>query len=660
MARRSNSIPPRFRRLELQSELRTITETRAASVSRHLSPGPPPSVGTHRVACALMRLRPLPTLLLALILAAFTSPVAAQDNSDEVVVRVGLHASEKNFNPFIVPQAQPVTHDLTMLVYDTLFWSQSRLDPEPWLATGAEPSEDFRTWTITLRSDVRWHDGEAFTADDVAFTFQYFSDVGGPGRYGRHVYQHPVFESATVIDDTTVQLSFAEPVATFKLLPGGDLPILPQHIWEGIDDPRADDTSLPVGTGPYRMVDYQPNSSYRLEANEAYFLGAPLVDTLIMSVIPDVGTAFAALEAGELDLVARNVPVALTDQIERNNELDIIGGNRNQTVYLMFDMDRPGLDDRQVRKAVSLALDVDAMLNTIEGGMGRLGTDTWTSPNSPWTRDPEAAHLSDLIAANQLLDAAGYSAGSDGTRLSPGGQPLSFTLGVNGSMPNHVLAAELVNEQLTALGVAISIEPLDLSAVTAARGANADGSPPVDMLIDERESHAHDDPDHLYFLFHSAGGGVGDVFGNYANPEFDAVVEDALGEAEAVRRPLIHTAQDILAEDIPVVALYYPAGRTAYRPDAYDGWWSDEGHGVFTKRAFLPGYADVGNDADGRDQVDSALEPIVIPSEGLNNDEGGGSNTIVGIAIALVGATAAVAVGFGILRRRDNDEALVD
>ena len=178
------------------------------------------------------------------------------------------------------------------------------------------------------------------------------------------------------------------------------------------------------------------------------------------------------------------------------------------------------------------------------------------------------------------------------------------------------------------------------------------------MLIDELESHAHDDPDHLYFLFHGGSGGVGDVFGNYANPEFDAVVEDAPGEPEAVRRPLIHRAQDILAEDIPVIALYYPAGRIAYRPDTYDGWWSDEGHGVFTKRSFLAGYADVGNEADVRDQVDSALEPIIIPSEDPNSDGGGDSRAIVGVAIASIGAAAAV--GFGFLRRRGNGGAVLD
>ena len=595
-----------------------------------------------------MRVRTLPTVLLALILAVFAVPASAQDNGEEVVVRVALHADEKNLNPFVAPKAQPLTHDLTMLVYDTLFWSQSQLNPEPWLATGAEPSDDFRTWTVTLRSGVLWHDGEAFTADDVAFTFQYFSDIGGPGRYGRHVYEHPVFESATVIDDSTVELSFVEPVATFRLLPGGDLPMLPQHIWDGVADPRADVTTLPIGTGPFRMVDFQPDTSYRLEANEGYFLEPPIIDTLELLVIPDRGEAFEALEKGEVDLVARNIPTELNDEIGANEELEIVGSSRNQTVYLSFNLDSPGLDDPQVRRAISLALDSDLMLDTVEGGNGRLATETWTNPNSPWTRDPEGVRLSDLLAANQLLDGAGYAPGDDDTREGPGG-PLSFSLGVKSSDPNQVHAAELVVEQLEPLGVAITIEPFDSSATAAAQGPG-DGSPPLDMVIDELESNSQDDPDHLYFLFHSSSSGRsgGALFGNYANPDFDAAIETALGEQEASRRPMTHQAQDILAEDIPVVVLYYPAGRTAYRPAAFDGWWSDPGHGVFHKRAFLASYADDGS-ADG-EEADSGLTPI-----SLEDTSGGGWRIFAGAS-----ALAAGAVGFGVWRRRSLSEAAAE
>jgi peptide/nickel transport system substrate-binding protein len=588
---------------------------------------------------------------LAFILVASASPAAAQDVGDEVVIRVGLHAEEKNLNPFIVPQAQPLTHDLTMLVYDSLFWSQSRLEPEPWLATGAEPSDDFRTWTVTLRDGVRWHDGEAFTADDVAFTFRYFDQHRGPGRYGHHVYQHPVFESATVIDDTTVELAFAQPIASFKLVPGGDLPILPQHIWEGIEDPRADATSLPVGTGPFRMIDYQRGSSYWFEANQDYFLGAPLVDRLLMSVIPDEERAYADLLAGELDFVTANIPVSLVEDVERADELETIGGTLNQSVYLMFNLNEPALQDQQVRKALSLALAVDVMLEVIEGGQGRLGTDTWTHPNSPWTRDPIGAHLSDAIAAAQLLDAAGYGTGEGGNRTGPDGEPLALTVGVNPAVPGHLQAAEMVADQLGELGVPVGIEELTSSDINAARGDGGEGPPPVDLLIDEMESHAHDDPDHLYFLFHSSAGGIGQTFG-YANPELDAVLEQALGQTEDARLPLIHQAQDILAEDVPMIVLYYPAGRWGYRWAAYEAWTSDQGHGVFTKRSFLEQYAALD------DETNSGLNRLADPGEQSGDSGGPGLLPIAGLVAAAI--TGFALIGFGVFRQRRGGEPAPD
>ncbi len=467
-----------------------------------------------------------------LMVSLLATPAAAQDEDGEVVVRIGLHAAEKNLNPFITPQALPITHDFTMLVYDTLFWSQASLDPEPWLATGAEPSDDFRTWTVTVRDDVTWHDGEAFTADDVAFTFQYFTDIAGPGRYGHHVYDHPIFTSAEVIDDTTVALTFAEPVGTFALLPGGDLPILPQHIWEGVEDPRADATSLPVGTGPFRMTEYQPGESYRLEANADYFKGAPTVDTIIMPVVADAQAAFAALQAGELDFVTRNVPAPLLEPIGGNPDVEVIEGSRMQSTYLMFNTRKPMLNDATVRKAISMALDLDAFVATIEGGNARPGNDTWTHPDSPWAH-PTGGHDYDPDAAATMLEEAGYMMGDDGVRVSSDGTPMAFTLLVNAAAPPQVRSGELVAEQLAPLGVAVTVEPLDAPAIGAARRPSDDGPPAVEMFIAVFESHAHADPDHLFFFFHTPGRGVGAVFSGYANPEFDSILESSLAEAPA-------------------------------------------------------------------------------------------------------------------------------
>ncbi len=620
-----------------------------------------------------MKLRLLLSGLAILLLAAALGPAVVAQDDDEVVVRVGLHAAEKNLNPFIVPQALPITHDFTMLVYDSLFWSQSRLDPEPWLATSAEPSEDYRVWTVKLRDDVTWHDGEPFSAEDVAFTFGYFSDDAGPGRYGHHVYDHPIFESARVIDDTTVELTFADPAPTFELLPGGDLPILPMHVWEGVEDPRADATSLPVGTGPFKMVEYEPGTSYRLEANEDYFGGAPLVDRLLMPVVADAGTAFAGLQTGELDFVTRNLPVPLIEQAQDNDELEIIEGSRFQSVYLMFNTRKPALNDAAVRKAMSKALDLQTIVDIVEGGRADPGNDTWTHPESPWAH-PTGGHEFDRDAANAMLDEAGYPADDSGSRVNADGVALEFTLLVNAAAPPQVRAGELVAEQLAEVGVDVSVEPLDAPAITAARRPSPDGPPTVDMFIAVFESHAHVDPDHLFFFFHTPGRGVGGIFSGYANADFDALLDEALGEPVESKQALIQQAQELFAEEAPAVTLFYPKGRWAYRPAAYDGWIADPGHGAFTKRSFLAPYAAVSepepaetsddesapeqpseepsDEAPETDDAEADVQSVQPASEGEagDDDAGLGGAAVAGLVVAALVVIGVV--GFAVMRRR--------
>ena len=581
-------------------------------------------------------------LALALLLTSLVTPSAAQDEGRAPLVRVAIRADEGLLNPFILPNDVAVTHDLLMLVYDSLFWTQSQVAPDEWLATGAEPSADFRTWTVSLRPGVQWHDGEPFTADDVAFTYRYFLDVGGPSRYGHHVYQHPTFESATVIDDLTVELRFVNPITTFPQLPGGDVPILPEHIWSSIGDPRTEATALPIGTGPYRLVDHQAGSSYRLEANPAYFAGAPLVDTLELAVIPDDQAAFAALEAGDVDLVARSTPLALIDQLDLNDDVEMLVGSRQQSVHIQFNLGNELLQDGDVRRGLGLAIDVDTVLEVVELGAGRLGTDTWTHPNSIWTRDPLGAHLSDTAAADQLLLSAGFTKAADGTLLTPGGQPTVFTLGFDASRPRHRTAAQSVADQLATVGVGVTLEPLAADRLPPLAGGSQT-LPPTDLVIGELDTHHHDDPDHLYFLFHSTSAAT-DLFGGYSSPEMDAAIERFMFEPQEsdARTEALNNAQDILAADLPLFVLYYPAWRMAYRPAVYDGWQAEETNGFLTKRSLLPSFADQG-------QGERLTPPPSVPAfEGTvdGGDDGGGFPLpLISLGVAVLAGGGAAALG---------------
>jgi peptide/nickel transport system substrate-binding protein len=578
-------------------------------------------------------------LAAALVVTVLGAPAAAQDEERASSVRIALRADEGDLNPFLLPNDVAIAHDLRMLVYDTLFWSQSQVTPDEWLATGAEPSADFRTWTVSLRDGIQWHDGEPFTADDVAFTFRYFVEVGGPGRYGHHVYQHPTFESAVVVDDLTVELTFTSPIATFPQLPGGDLPILPEHIWSSISDPRSEPSSLPIGTGPYRLVDHQPGSSYRLEANPSYFAGSPLVDELELSVFPDDDAAYAALQAGDIDMVARSTPVAWLDELAEHEDIETLVGGRQQSVHLQFNLGEGLLRDAEIRRALALAIGVDLVLDAVEQGAGRLGTDTWTHPNSIWTRDPLGSHLSDEAAAGQLLESAGFTRAGDGSLTSPDGQPATFTLGIDETRPRHRLAAESVAEQLATIGVGVAIEPLPPSALPPFTGGTGT-LPPTDMVIGELDTHQHDDPDHFFFLFHSLSAAT-DLFGGYTNPELDAAIERLMFEPQEsdVRTEALNTAQDVLAVDLPMFVLYYPAWRMAFRPDAYDGWYADETNGFLTKRSLLSTSADQG-------QGERAAPPPSVPAFTAEQSSGFPMAAAVALGVAGVAGLGAIGLSF--------------
>ena len=176
-------------------------------------------------------------------------------------ITVAYKSWENNLTPFTLTMGGlPTSHDLNNLVYDTLFWSQVKEDPEPWLAERADPSPDRKSWTVKLRPGITWHDGVPFTAEDVKFTFEKMKTTTG-GRYSHHVWEYPVFKQAEVLDPLTVRLTFEQSAPTFKILPGADLPMVPKHIWEGIADATKATDILAVGTGPTRWRRSSPTRS---------------------------------------------------------------------------------------------------------------------------------------------------------------------------------------------------------------------------------------------------------------------------------------------------------------------------------------------------------------------------------------------------------------
>ncbi len=585
-----------------------------------------------------------------LVLSALVLGAPSAESQEPSRLRIAIKGYENNITPFTITfGALPATNDVVHLVYDSLFWSQVRAEPEPWLAESAEPNADNTQWTVRLREGVIWHDGTPFTAEDVKFSFEYYLlQEGASGRYAHHVSDVPVFTSAEVVDPLTVRLVFGSPAPQFEIMPGADLPILPKHIWETVTDPKTFTAQPPVGTGPYKVVEMVTDQRYGLEANDDYFLGRPLVDELELVVIPDPSAAFAALQTGDVDMVERIVPPELVDQFEGSAEVAIAEGTRLESTQLYFNARKAPLDDPDLRKAISMGIDLDALVETVLLGNGRPGRDSFVHPDSPWAI-PDGGHEFDPDGARALLDQAGYDQeGADGLRLAPDGTSLEFSVLVSSFEPLDIRGVQLMAEQLSSIGVRLNVEPLEPVALRQRRQAPPGEIPAYDLYVSGLEAHAHVDPDSLYYFFHSPGDkGFGASITGFTNAEFDALAEAAAVAEADERLELFADMQQILADEAPVIVMWYPDGLYGYRPSAYDGWITDPGQGIFTVRSFLADYAATGGEGDEAGAGDTEGQRAGADAD-EGDDAGSGSTFALVIAAAAVAAVAAVIV----VRRR--------
>ncbi len=564
--------------------------------------------------------------------AGVTAPASSQTPTtpgQRVVLRYAIAGDENNFTPYTATGRSLKQQDILNLIYDTLLYSPFQEKPEPWLATGAQMSTDGRTWTFQLRDGVQWHDGRPFTAEDVKFTWDYFFRTE-QGRYSHHVNDRPYMESSRVVDPRTVSFTCREPCPTFDIDPGADLPILPKHIWEQVTEPNRFTNDLPVGTGPYRMAERVANQSYRFEANTGYFKGKPVVDEIRMPIIPESATMFLALRSGEVDAVSRVVPPEAVGELERAG-LRIIRMPDYGSIQINFNNQRPPFTNPQFRKALSLAADTDRITQTLLGNEGKPGVDSFLDPDSPFA-NKSLKHEFNPARARQMLDSLDFrDRNNNGVREGADGAELNFEILVSSLEAREVRASELVATQLKDVGVNVRVTPLDPATVNSRRQPrDAPGkrvpetttTGDYDMYVTSYSGgHFHFDPDGLLYAFHSPGRtGFGAFITGYSNPQFDQLVDRAATLGVEERKPLLAQAGQVMYDGPPVISLYFPDGTFAYRPQAFDGWVQEIGHGILHKRSFLPG----------------ARTSTAGVSGSATGDGGGGTGVVVAIVVGVV------------------------
>lgn len=531
------------------------------------------------------RMRLLVLLLLLLMISAHAQAEPAGQAVEQL--RMGIIGDESTINPYTYVTGNP-GWNMLLLQYDTLYQLDGNGVPQPWLATGSTVSDDGLTVTLDLRDDVTWHDGEAFTAEDVKFTVDYFKE-NAQGRFARDL--RPV-EAADVTGDYQVTLTLTAPSPSLEIGTLADVPVLPQHVWSEIENPGEADLGIEVnvGTGPYKLTEYQPDQFYVFTANADYWAGAPLVNELVFVRYADTTGSIAALQSAEVDMLVSSVPPEQASLLTGMGDIDIIQGPLFTTDMITYDVERAPFDQLAVRQAMSLAINRQDIIDTVYLGTGTVGNPGWTHPASVYYNS-EITAAYDPAAAAALLDEAGLTdADGDGIRELDG-EPLSFEFLTPSNNALRIRIAELVREMLLAVGIDAQVAVVEQTTWEEAvwPGFDVTQGRNYAMSMWGWSAPVQADPVRIGSLVHSDPA-IGSLnLTGYGNAELDALTEELLTTLDMDRRvELMQDIQAIIAEELPFIMLLYPDAVYAYRPAVFDGWLFMSGQGVFHKLSFLP------------------------------------------------------------------------
>jgi len=428
----------------------------------------------------------------------------------------------------------------------------------PELAESWEFSPDQKTLTLHLRADAVWSDGQPITAEDVRFSWQAQTS---PEVAWAYADTKDAIRDVEVIDARTVRFHYDQ-VYAFQLVDTVDGRILPRHLWSPIPfsewRSRGDWFRENLATsGPFRLGEWRPNQELVLERNDRYYdPELPRLDRVRFRVVPDQPAQVEQLLAGALDFLPA-VPPAEAERLARRPEIELVVHPARQYDYICWNTLRAPFDDARVRRALTLAIDRQALVDILWKGYAVVAAGP--IPADVWARDPELAPWPyDPAAAKALLAEAGFAdADGDGV-LERDGEPFRFELITNSSNRLRSDALVLVQEQLRRVGVDAVPRALEIHALSAASFDHE-----FDAVL---SGWAVDTTLDLRAYFHSSAIEDGYNFGSYSNPEIDRLV-DLARRVEKIEdgAPLLRDVQRILHEEQPFTFLWEPRKIAAAR-----------------------------------------------------------------------------------------------
>ena len=382
-----------------------------------------------------------------------------------VVETAELSPLTKNFNPLSATASTGWNLHATDLIYEPLFLfnlMQPTQAPVPMLATNSSWSADGKTLTLTTRSGVKWSDGQAFSAADVAFTFNLIKKYAATAD----VNGTPVPTSATATGPNTVVLTFPSPEAG-NMYAVGSQQIVAQHVWQSVGDPSKYADANPVGTGPYTVSGFTPQK-VTLKYNPQYWNVSSIHVPEVIFPGFATGTSPAAVESGEVDWASNDIPNVQNVFVAKNPSTNHVWVSAapymaaNNVVTMLFNTTKAPFNDPKVRQATSYAINRQQLATQGESGYEAPATSSsglllpagQSLLSSQYANDLPAA--GDTAKAASILTSDGWT--KSGGKWTKNGQTLKFTLIDPSNFTDYYSDIQLIAKQLNAQGFDVTAQ----------------------------------------------------------------------------------------------------------------------------------------------------------------------------------------------------------
>jgi peptide/nickel transport system substrate-binding protein len=479
-------------------------------------------------------------LPLIVLLVAASQLLAVEHTKGTLVL--GTEAVLRHFNGAVQ------SGSATALPSTQIFASPLRFDenwnPQPYLAESWEFSDDGLTLTLKLVKNAVFHDGKPVTSADVAFTIKTIKE--------NHPFQ-TMLEAVKSVDTpdehtAVINLSKPHPAILLAMCPGL-MPIIPKHVYDTGENIKEHPANLkPIGSGPFKLTEHVPGEYYILEKFDNFFIpGRPLLDKIVVRVLPDSNSQILSLENGELDALHMIDDVRAVQRLEKNPDL-IVTNDGFEGIgainWLAFNTKKPPLDNVKVRQAIAWAVDrkfiiEKLMLGKVEPAYAPI------SPGSPLSTTEVEHYEVNLDKANALLDEAGFPKNPDGERFA-----IQIDYEPEAEFLQHNVA-EYLRSQLKKIGINLTVRSSADFPAWANRISNYD----FDLTMDTVYNWG--DPvigvGRTYISSNIRPGIMWSNTQSYINPKVDELLNAAAIEMDPQKRKDLYLEfQRIIVDEAPI------------------------------------------------------------------------------------------------------------